>query len=260
MTNGRNGNMNGLVPAVRACEVTVCARGKPLLRDVSFTCLPGEWTLVHGPSGAGKSTLLRSINGLHALTQGFIETLGTRIPGRNSREARAAWRRTGTVQQELALFETRTALQNVELGARAAGLDPVAARALAMVWLERLKVADKAHEYPARLSVGQRQRVALARAFIVRPALLLLDEPTSALDAQTARVVLGVLAEMVQRGATVIMSSHRIDEVAGLCDQRIALEGGRVSGIEQVTKVPLLRADGATHNGRRVYAEKYLAE
>jgi polar amino acid transport system ATP-binding protein len=208
---------------VRVCDVTVAFGSCRALEHVSFECHAGEWTLIYGPSGGGKSTLLRAINGLCPPTKGAIWTLGTRIPGRSTAEARKAWRQIGTVLQEVALFETKTALENVELALRAVGREAKQVRRDATAWLGRLGLADKLHEFPCTLSGGQRQRVALARAMAVNPRLLVLDEPTSALDHDTARIAVAAVKEFVERGATVIMSSHRVDEIASLCDRRIEI-------------------------------------
>jgi ABC-type methionine transport system ATPase subunit len=204
-----------------------------LLDGVSFNSDEGTWTLVYGPSGSGKSTLLRVINGLLRPTRGTVWVMGTEIPGRSPRQARSIWRQTGTVLQEVALFETKTALQNVALALRTVRADRASAGMRAIIWLDRLKLGDKLHEYPGRLSGGERQRVALARAFAVQPRLLLLDEPTSALDHATARIALEAMKELVEQGTTVVMSSHRVDEIVGMCDQQIALRNGQVSNIER---------------------------
>jgi ABC-type multidrug transport system ATPase subunit len=217
---------------VRISDVSVSSKSTRILDGVSFDCLEGEWTVIHGPSGAGKSTLLRAINGLCPLTGGYIDVLSTQIPGRSRRDARTAWTQTGTVLQEVALFETKTALENVVLALHAVGLDRRSVRDRAREWLEHLDLGDKLDEYPSRLSGGQRQRVALARAFATRPRLLLLDEPTSALDSATARIVLTAVKKLVKQGATVVMSSHRTDEVAGMCDQQVGLRDGRLWAIE----------------------------
>jgi len=213
---------------VKVCDVSVHYAGCSPLRDVSFECRPGELTMLCGPSGGGKTTLLRAINGLCEPSRGVIWTLGSRIPGRSSRDARAVWQQIGTVVQEVALFETMTALANVELALRATSANSRRPRAEATAWLERLGLADKLHQYPCQLSGGQRQRVALARAFVARPRLLLLDEPTSALDHESAGVVLDALKELIRDGASVVISSHRLDELARLCDQRICLADGHV--------------------------------
>ena len=202
-----------------------------VLSDVSFACRAGEWTLLCGPSGCGKSTLLRTINGLCLPTEGKVFSLGTWLPGRGRKEARRVWQQTGTVMQEIALFETKTSLANVELGCRATGLGKAEARRPAMNWLERFGLADRAGAFPASLSGGERQRVALARAMARRPRLLILDEPTSALDRDLAVVVRDAIVELVCDGTCVVMSSHRPDEVSDLCTQLITMERGAVPQI-----------------------------
>ena len=243
---------------VKVSDASVCIQDNWLLKGVSFECHEGEWTLVFGPSGAGKSTLLRAINGLCGPTRGCLWTLDTRIPGRNRRESRAVWKQTGTVLQEVALFETKTALENVELALRGHGDDRVCTRARATEWLERMQLGDKAEQYPCSLSGGERQRVALARAFARRPRLLILDEPTSALDRATARIVLEVVKELVDEGSTVVMASHRVGEVDGLCDQRVALCDGRVSDIEQRPTPGCVSSPGTAGPYARLEGTSYL--
>ena len=217
---------------VRVDEVGIQISDAWLLDGVTFACHQGEWTLLDGPSGAGKSTLLRAINGLRTPTRGRIWTLGSSIPGRSRREAREIWRHTGTVLQEVALFETKTALQNVEIALRSNGVRHDSARESAIECLQRMQLDDKLHEFPCNLSGGQCQRVALARALAVRPRLLLLDEPTSALDRELAGVFLDAVKQLVDQGTTVVMSSHRVDETVELCNQRIFLHQGRIENID----------------------------
>jgi len=247
---------------VRVAEVGIQVGDAWLLDGVSFACHQGEWTLLTGPSGSGKSTLLRAINGLRWPTRGCIRTLGSLIPGRTRRAARDVWRQTGTVLQEVALFETKTACQNVELALLTAGLDHASARARAVEWLERMRLGDKLHEYPCNLSGGQCQRVALARALAVRPRLLLMDEPTSALDRDVARVFLEAVKDIVEQGTTVVMSSHRGDELDGLCNQRILLQQGRIENIEYRTALTLtpVHTTGAGEPGHSEEAARVVAE
>jgi ABC-type multidrug transport system ATPase subunit len=216
---------------VRCCELAVCVGPAKIIEGVTFDCCKGEWVIISGPSGAGKTTLLRAINGLCPPTAGRVWALGSWIPGRSRQEAQRAWRRTGTVMQDVALFSTRSAVENVEMGLRSAGSDTRSARREARYWLERLGLEDKATEYPARLSGGERQRVALARALAPRPQLLILDEPTSHLDHGSARIVLSAIRDLVRDGATVIMSSHRLEEVQALRTCEIVLEAGKVTRI-----------------------------
>ncbi len=216
---------------VRCCELAVCVGAAKIIEGVTFDCCEGEWIVISGPSGAGKTTLLRAINGLCPPAAGRVWALGSWIPGRSRHDAQRAWRRTGTVMQDVALFTTKSAAANVEMGLRSAGWSAPSARQEARDWLERLGLEDKTTEYPGRLSGGERQRVALARALAPRPQLLLLDEPTSHLDNGSARVVLSAIRDLVRDGATVIMASHRLEEVETLRTCEIVLEAGRVARI-----------------------------
>lgn len=218
---------------VKCCDLEVDLGKIRVIRNVSFDCCKGEWTVLTGPSGSGKSTLLRAINGLCPPSAGSVWALGSCIPGRRRREAQRVWRRTGTVLQDLGLFETRTARSNVEIGLRAAGHDRAAARRAAELWLERFGLDDVREAYPGRLSGGQRQRVALARAIAPAPQLLILDEPTAHLDDRSAKIVLAAIRELVQQGATVVMSSHRPDEVEDVQTCHIEIEHGQVRSIRR---------------------------
>jgi ABC-type multidrug transport system ATPase subunit len=218
-------------PMVRCCDLQVCVGGVQVIKNVTFDCCRGDWVVLTGRSGAGKTTLLRTINGLCPPTAGRVWAIGSWIPGRSRIDAHRAWRSTGTVLQELALFSTKSASANVEIGLRAAGHDRKAARREARDWLERFGLGDKAGEFPANLSGGERQRVAIARAIAHQPQLLILDEPTSHLDHGSARIVLSAIHELVQHGSTVVMASHREEEVdfAGAC--RIVLDDGYVKEV-----------------------------
>jgi polar amino acid transport system ATP-binding protein len=155
--------------------------------------------------------------------RGSVRVLGSSIPGRTAREAQQTWRDTGTVQQDAALFETRSALGNVELALRVAGLSRKQARQEATEWLRRVGLGDKLHEPPRRLSGGQQQRVALARALSTRPKLLILDEPTSHLDYALAREVLSLARDLVEQGTSLIMATHRIQEAEEIANAHVAL-------------------------------------
>jgi ABC-type polar amino acid transport system ATPase subunit len=151
---------------VRISDVSVSSKSTRILDGVSFDCLEGEWTVIHGPSGAGKSTLLRAINGLCPLTGGYIDVLSTQIPGRSRRDARTAWTQTGTVLQEVALFETKTALENVVLALHAVGLDRRSVRDRAREWLEHLDLGDNAS---ASRSPGRSQQGPACSFWTSRP-------------------------------------------------------------------------------------------
>jgi ABC-type multidrug transport system ATPase subunit len=214
---------------VRCCDLEVCIGKATIIRDVTFSCCRGDWVVLVGPSGAGKTTLLRAINGLCPPTAGRVWAMGSWLPGRSRRDAQRAWRRTGTVMQDLALFETQSAAANVSLALRTTGQSRASATNEARLWLERLGMGDKANAYPHALSGGERQRVALARALAPRPQLLILDEPTAHLDDGSAKIVLAAVKELVHNGATVVMSSHRSDEVAPYQTCQITLNAGTIT-------------------------------
>jgi polar amino acid transport system ATP-binding protein len=127
------------------------------------------------------------------------------------------------VQQDAALFETRSALGNVELALRVAGHSRKRARLEATAWLHRLGIGDKLQEPPRRLSGGQQQRVALARALSTRPKLLILDEPTSHLDYRLARDILSLARGLVEQGSVLIMATHRLEEAEEFASSHVAL-------------------------------------
>ena len=197
-----------------------------LFQDIDLTCRSGEWIVIAGRSGAGKSSLLGAVNGLCALSAGSIRTLGSCLPGRSAFDARSVWRRCGTVLQEIGLFESRTARENVELALAAARVPKRTRFARSMESLRRLGLADLADSYPCQLSGGQRQRVAVARATVARPRVLLLDEPTSSLDAPSAAIVHEILAELRNSGSGILMASHRVAECVGLCDRVVEMRQG----------------------------------
>jgi ABC-type methionine transport system ATPase subunit len=230
--------MDDAVAVIQANSASARVGDIVLFENVNFVCHAGEWILVRGASGAGKTSLLRAVNGLQELSSGWIEILGSRLPGRRSREARAVWRNSGTVLQDLGLFESRTARANVELALQAARTDVRNRAERARVALEQVGLGDLANRYPSELSAGQRQRVALARAIVSRPRLLLLDEPTSALDHKSTDVVLELLAGLKNTGTSILMSSHRIVECVGVCDRVIEIEKGRIIRDEPCRMLP----------------------
>ncbi|TML15581.1 MAG: amino acid ABC transporter ATP-binding protein, partial [Actinobacteria bacterium] len=162
---------------------TVGLRVGALTLDVDLEAKPREVVAILGPNGAGKTTLLRCLAGLQPIDEGRI-ALGDEVldePAAGILVA-AEHRPVGVVFQDYLLFAHLSALDNVAFGLRARRVPRAEARAQAMLWLERLGLADHARDRPATLSGGQQQRVALARALATNPKLLLLDEPLAALD------------------------------------------------------------------------------
>ena len=205
------------------------------LRGLSFALEAGELVSVIGPSGAGKTTLLRLLNGSERCDGGAIVLGGVHLEGARGRQKRAVQRTLGTIYQDFALIENRSALENVlcaalpDMGLVSGilGLYGKVRRRAAEDLLDRVGLADKRHETVGRLSGGQKQRVAIARALMRSPVLLLADEPVASLDIVTGRQILTLLRG-IQRteGLTVLMNSHNLELALAFSDRLLGLREG----------------------------------
>ena len=207
------------------------------LDGVTLTIRPGEMVAVIGRSGAGKSTLLRSINRLNAVTSGEIR-FDDRVVGALKGRALREWRRDcAMVFQQFNLVGRMDVLSNVLIGRvchqsqlrSCLQMFTRAERALAVLALERVEMADFALQRADTLSGGQQQRVAIARALVQEPRLLLADEPIASLDPRSAAQVMALLRDINRRdGLTVICNLHTLDTARSYCDRIIGMRAGRV--------------------------------
>ncbi|MEV4413595.1 ABC transporter ATP-binding protein [Catellatospora sp. NPDC049609] len=206
------------------------AAGPPALSGVDLTVHAGEAVAVMGPSGSGKSTLLNVIAGLDRPTGGTVEVAGVRVD-KLSETALARFRsaHVGIIFQFFHLLDEMTVRDNVLLPARLAGMRTAQARSRADELLERLGIAGKSDDYPARLSGGQRQRVAIARALMNRPQLLLADEPTGAVDQQAAAGVRDLLHELSADGLTLLLVTHDPQLATAAGRRLITMRDGRAT-------------------------------
>jgi putative ABC transport system ATP-binding protein len=202
------------------------------LHGIDLDLPPGSFTALMGPSGSGKSTFLSCIAGLEHADAGSVSIGGTDLTtlgeGRRTVFRRE---RLGMVFQDFHLLPYLTAAQNVTLPLRLSGRRVTRATTTRVGdLLATVGLGDRAARLPAELSGGQQQRVAIARALIADPELVLADEPTGALDSVTARGVLDLLRDAVDRlGQTVVMVTH--DPVAAAAaDAVVFLVDGRIAG------------------------------
>jgi ABC-type lipoprotein export system ATPase subunit len=198
----------------------------PALQGVDAVFERARLTVIAGPSGSGKSSLLRSLAGLQQPKAGLVEVDGqdlTRLRPRQRRRLRRS--AIGVVLQDPAdnLVDGLTACEQVTLAARLRGVDGDGAPEL----LDAVGLAHRQDTRPAELSGGEQQRVAFAAGAIGRPALLLADEPTAELDAEAGATLIGVMRGLVERGATLVVSSHDA-AVAEAADHVLSLRDGRV--------------------------------
>jgi putative ABC transport system ATP-binding protein len=180
------------------------------LADVDLAVRHGTMVAVRGRSGSGKTTLLNLIGALDRPTSGEIIVLGERVTGLGPEEA-AQWRagNLGFVFQAHALMPMMSALENVDLALRIAGVDRKARRQLARRHLAEVGLGARAHHRPSELSGGERQRVAVARAVAAGNRLIIADEPTAGLDSAAAASVFELLRSLVdERGITVVLATH----------------------------------------------------
>jgi NitT/TauT family transport system ATP-binding protein len=186
------------------------------LQDVSLDVAAGEFVALVGPSGCGKSTLLTLLAGLVAPSRGSIAIRGTDVT--------APSRRVGFMFQKDTLFEWRSVLQNVLIGAELLGLGRAASQQRAEDLLKGYGLEDFMHSLPHQLSGGMRQRVALARTLLPKPDILLLDEPFSALDYQTRLALSDEMAGILRReGKTVVLVTHDIGEAVSMADRVVVM-------------------------------------
>jgi ABC-2 type transport system ATP-binding protein len=176
-----------------------------------------------GPNGSGKSTTIRMLCGLLEPTSGTVEVLGLEMP----RQAERLRRRVGYMTQRFSLYEDLSVRENLRFMADIFGLERRRRAARIAELVERHQLADLIGRRAATLSGGEKQRLALAAAMLHQPELLLLDEPTSAVDPQSRRDFWRSLFSIVDGGATVLVSTHYMDE-AERCHGLVILDGGRV--------------------------------
>jgi ABC-2 type transport system ATP-binding protein len=209
------------VDAIVLEGLNVTRGGRPVLRDLSLRVPAGRVTGLLGPSGCGKSTLMRAIVGVQRVDGGDVTVLDR--PAGDP----ALRRELGYVTQAPSVYADLTVGENLHHFARLLGApDGDVARVM-----ETVGLADRAGQPVARMSGGQRARVSLAVALLGDPRLLVLDEPTVGLDPVLRRDLWRTFHELVDRGVTILVSSHVMDEAAE-CDLLVLMREGGLVAVE----------------------------
>lgn len=202
-----------------------------VLKDINLDVHSGERIVVCGPSGSGKSTMIRCINRLEEHQKGDIIVDGVELTN-DLKNIEAVRREVGMVFQHFNLFPHLTVLENCTLAPIWVRKTPKAeAEAVAMQYLERVKIPEQALKYPGQLSGGQQQRVAIARSLCMSPKIMLFDEPTSALDPEMIKEVLDTMIELAQEGMTMICVTHEMGFAKTVANRVIFMDEGQI--IEQ---------------------------
>jgi len=199
-----------------------------VLKDIDFTVHKGERIVICGPSGSGKSTLIRCINRLEEHQSGSIIVDGITL-NKNLKNIDHIRTEVGMVFQSFNLFPHLTILDNLTLGQVWTRKTPkTEAQAVAMKYLERVKIPEQANKYPEQLSGGQQQRVAIARSLCMNPKIMLFDEPTSALDPEMIKEVLDVMIELADTGMTMVVVTHEMGFAQIIADRVIFMGEGDI--------------------------------
>jgi general L-amino acid transport system ATP-binding protein len=199
-----------------------------VLKDIDLSVAQGEKIVLCGPSGSGKSTLVRLVNGLEPYEAGKVVVDGIEL-GNERRAVEAVRLEVGMVFQSFNLFPHLSVLENLTLAPIWVRRTPKKdAEATALQLLQRVRIAEQAHKYPAQLSGGQQQRVAIARALAMRPKIMLFDEPTSALDPEMIKEVLDVMVELAREGMTMVVVTHEMGFARTVADRVVFMDRGEI--------------------------------
>ena len=214
--------------AVRLEKVSKWYGTFQVLTDVDLSVKQGEKIVICGPSGSGKSTLIRCINHLEKHQKGRIVVDGHELTDK-LKDIDAVRSEVGMCFQHFNLFPHLTILDNCTLAPRLVRKTPrKEAEALAMKFLEKVRIPDQAHKYPGQLSGGQQQRVAIARSLCMKPRIMLFDEPTSALDPEMIKEVLDTMIELASDGMTMLCVTHEMGFARRVADRVIFMDAGQI--------------------------------
>jgi ABC-2 type transport system ATP-binding protein len=231
--------------ALTASGIVKCFRssGKDVraVDDVSLAVARGEIYALLGANGSGKSTLIRVFSTLLEADAGAVSVFGLDI----RRDELAVKRLINRVSVEASFFKKLSAMENLVYAGRLYGVPAADARTRSREILVRLGIAATRHDEPLeKLSRGMQQKVAIARAFLTSPSLLLLDEPTTGLDIRSKREVQTFVRDLRdEHDATILLTTHDLDEAERLADRIGVLHGGRL--VAEGTPAELIGRYGA---------------
>ena len=201
-----------------------------VIRGLSFDVHAGETFGFLGSNGSGKTTTIRALLGIYHPTAGDLH-----INGREFKPEHGD--RLGYLPEERGLYKKEKVIDIMTYFGRLKGVEKRAARRWSLEYLDRVALADKANSLLDKLSSGQQQKVQLGVTIMNRPELLILDEPTKGFDPVNRRLLIDIIAEQKQAGATVVMVTHQMEEVERLCDRVILLKDGTAEAYGTIDEV-----------------------
>ncbi len=254
MSDRKIQSLPGNPPAVQMRGVHKWYGEFHVLKNIDMEVARGERIVICGPSGSGKSTLIRCINRLEEHQRGHIIVDGTELTSdvKNIEQIR---REVGMVFQHFNLFPHLTVLENCTLAPVWVRHMPRAeAEAVAMHYLEKVRIPEQAHKYPGQLSGGQQQRVAIARSLCMNPRIMLFDEPTSALDPEMIKEVLDTMIELAGTGMTMLVVTHEMGFAKTVADRVVFMDGGEIIEVDE----PHRFFDNPRHERTRLFLSQIL--
>ncbi len=217
--------------SVIAIDIEKSYDGVKALNDVTFKVKKGEIFGLLGPNGAGKTTLTSILTTLIELDSGYAEVAGFDV-----KEKIEVRKRIGVVFQEPALDTRLTARENLEFHAMLYGMGRERKRKIDEA-LRLVGLKDRENELVERFSGGMKRKLEMARAFVHDPEVLFLDEPTLGLDVQTRRKIWDYIGMLRERGVTVFMTTHYIEEAENLCDRVAIMDRGKIVKVGRVEEL-----------------------
>lgn len=199
-----------------------------VLKDIDLEIERGEMIVIIGASGCGKSTLLRCLNFLEICDSGEIWIKGKKIDPKKDNLNKVR-ENLGMIFQSFNLFPHKTAIENVaEALIYVKKYKKEEAFKIAEKLLEKVKLLDRANNYPSQLSGGEMQRVAIARVLAMKPDIMLIDEPTSSLDPELIDEVLQTMKSLANEGVTMLVVTHEMGFAREMADRLIVMDGGKI--------------------------------
>ncbi|HEX9365316.1 MAG TPA: ABC transporter ATP-binding protein [Vicinamibacterales bacterium] len=194
----------------------------PALDGVTLTLREGELLALLGPNGAGKTTLIRAISGRVQLDAGEIRLFGTPLTSRKTPPG------LGIVPQELAIYPSLTARENLDAFGRLQGLSAGDVKAQVKWALATTALEDRADEPVKGFSGGMKRRLNIACGVLHRPRVVLLDEPTVGVDPQSRERIYDMLAGLTKSGVSLLLTTHHLEEAEARCSRTVIIDHGKV--------------------------------
>ncbi len=201
-----------------------------VIKNLSFDVKRGETFGFLGSNGSGKTTTIRALLGIYIPTGGELLINGK--PYSVSGNVRL-----GYLPEERGLYKKESVIDVMVYFGQLKGMSRDEARRAALEFLDRVKLSDKATTRLDKLSGGQQQKVQLGITIMDNPELLILDEPTKGFDPVNRKLLMDIIEEHQQKGTTVVMVTHQMEEVEQLCDRVILLKGGKAEAYGTVSEV-----------------------